>query len=251
MILGGVLAAGLTWLAVLIIRNHHEQQLAKAVIAALADAELEEIYGLIERIGTAPSKGYVGLVRGSPKSARRLTVVLPDGIEDFPWYGRIVQVVTASGGRPPVEFRMHESADPEETSDDAVYRWLAIPVITVGQKKRMQNVFSLNRYMGLSAALRDRLTQLHAANPELLLALLLSADGRCASFEPDTQMRCGLTPAWIQSPRFHKCPTCRRPMRMILQVPGLLLGARLAEGCFYLFGCSSHVDQTVTDEDWG
>jgi hypothetical protein len=121
----------------------------------------------------------------------------------------------------------------------------------MGQQNRVQNVFSLDRYIKLSPALRNKLNDLHPKNPKKLLAQILSVDRRYASLEPFDQLRCGLSAAWIQSPRFHKCPVCRRPMRLILQAPGALLGSRVAEGCFYFFGCPSHMDETITDVDWG
>lgn len=246
-----IVLVGATWLAILIVRNHREWKKAKGVVDALSERELEKIRVLIEQIGTVPSKGYVGLVRASRETAGRLSVTLPDDLADFPWRGKVVEAVAAPGKSEPVEFSIHEPPAQRGADEQPVFRWLAIPVIRVGQKQRAQNVFALDRYVSLSTPLRETLNELHPENPKLLLSLILSADGQHHSSEPFDQLRCGLPAGWIQSPRFHKCPACRRPMRLILQVPGALLKSRVAEGCFYLFGCPSHPDQTVTDQDWG
>jgi len=247
-----VLAAGLTWLAIAIIRYTRELRAIRAVASTISKDELDQIFELIERIGTASCRGYIGIFGSAREPNGHLQVALPNDLADFPWAGNAVEVrAAAQRSMPPVEFNIHEPTAHAETGDDPTIRWLAVPTILVGQQKRVQNVFSHERYMRLSPMLRDKLNKLYPKNPKLLLAQILSADGRHPSSEPFDQIRCGLSAAWIQSPRFHKCPVCRRPMRLVLQVPGALLRSRVAEGCFYLFGCPSHADQIITDEDWG
>lgn len=252
MIFAIVLAGVLGWLAVVMIRHSRELKAVRAVASALSETEYEQILNMIEQIATAPCKGYIGLFRDLRERNRYLSVTLPQNLADFPWGGRTVEVVAAANkSEPAVKFNVHERSAHAESSDEPAVRWLAVPTIWVGQQKRAQSVFSLDRYIHLSPALRDKLNKLHPKNPKLLLAQLLSVERRYTSSEPFDQLRCGLSAAWIQSPRFHKCPVCRRPMRLILQAPGALLRSRVAEGCFYLFGCPSHADQTITDEDWG
>jgi hypothetical protein len=247
-----LLAASLSWLAIVMIRHTRELKAVRAVASTLSKDELDQIFDLIERIGTASCRGCIGIFGNVCEPNGHLRVMLPNDLADFPWGGKAVEVrAAAKKSMPPVEFDIHEPTARAEAGDEPTIRWLAVPAISVGQQKRVQNVFSHERYIRLSPALGDKLNKLYPKDSKLLLAQILSVDGLHTSSEPFDQMRCGLSAAWIQAPRFHKCPVCRRPMRLVLQVPGALLRTRIAEGCFYLFGCPSHADQIVTDEDWG
>ena len=187
-----IVLVGAPWLAILIVRDHREWKKAKAVVDALSEREVETIRVLIEQIGTCPSKGYVGLIRDSREASGRLTVTLPDDLADFPWRGRVVEAVAAPGKAEPVEFSIHEPPAQRDADEQPVFRWLAIPVVRVGQKQRPQNVFALDRYLSLSTPLRETLNAHHPENPKLLLRLILSTDGQHHSSEPFNQLRCGL-----------------------------------------------------------
>lgn len=245
-------AAGLAWLAVGILRYNLERRTVRSLADAMPPKQRERIFALVEAIGTSPSKGYIGVMRDAPEPSGRLRLRLPDGLADFPWGGMAVDVLAADREAPsPVEFSLSSQTVAAQSSDEQPIRWVAVPFITAGENERGQSVFSIDRYVRLSRALAGELNELYAKNPQALLAQLLSADGRLSAAEPFDQLRCGVSAAWIQSPRFHKCPTCRRPMRLIIQVPGALLGRRLAEGSFYHFGCPTHPDQSITEADWG
>jgi hypothetical protein len=180
-----LLAGALGWVAVVMIRYSREHKAVRAVANALSETELDQILDLIEQIATAPRRGYIGLFRDLWQPNGRLTIALPCDLADFPWGGKAVEVVAAPRRtEPPVTFNVHERSAHAQGCDEPAVRWLAVPTIRMGQQNRVQNVFSLDRYIKLSPALRNKLNDLHPKNPKKLLAQILSVDRRYASLEP-------------------------------------------------------------------
>lgn len=245
-----VVAAGFVWVAVQVARFNVKRAAVLSVRNSLVPDEVEQILSLIEQIGVVPAQGYLGVTLGNKGSDGSLTVQLPKFDQDFPWSGQTIRVsVAARAKEQPVTFQIERDSEP--TADRAPIRWLAVPRVSAGKTGRAQNVFAPERYLEVCPPLREHLERLYPPNPKSLLTSLLSANGSTESLEPFDQMRCGVSPGWIQSPRFHKCTECRRPLQLILQVPGSLIASRLAEGTFYLFGCPSHSTNLVSDDDWG
>jgi hypothetical protein len=101
----------------------------------------------------------------------------------------------------------------------------------------------------LSPQLRDMAIGIYPANPDRLVAKLLSPDGKSEHRAGYDQVRLGLTAEYLQDYRNHKCVKCKRPLRLVIQVPGSMIHRRLGDGTAYLFGCASHPEDTVTDYD--
>lgn len=221
-------------------------------VLSMPEETRQEIIALVERIGNAPSRGYIGLLDRQRTKGAELNLYLPLIEPDFPWSGAHVQVtLNDRKASDPVRFQVSNlTADQEEPSPEKV-SWLAVPAIATGKKKRIVSVYSLERYMKLSPLLSAKLSELYPSDPTGFLSLILSVDGHNHLMEPPDSLRCGLSPAWIQSSRFHKCNLCKRPMRLVLQVPSFLFDRNYHDnGAFYLLGCPSHPDQTIQDQDW-
>jgi hypothetical protein len=211
-----------------------------------------ELIALVESIGNAPSRGYIGLLERQRIKSDQLTLFLPTIQPDFPWSGSHIRITLNDRKTPdPIRFQMsNNTAEQGELSAENV-TWLAIPAIAAEKKKRVTNVYSLERYMKLSPALSAKLSELYPSDPVGFLSTILSVDGDNDLREPPDTMRCGLPPAWIQTARFHKCDLCKRPMRLILQVPSYLFDRNFHDnGAFFLFGCPSHPERTIQDQDW-
>jgi hypothetical protein len=242
----------LGWFAVIVIRYNLELGSVRKVADTLSSAQIEEIWQLIERIGSLPSKGFIGIFREVPHASGELTLRLPDGISEYPWGGMVVRIsVSPRKSEQPLKFELASSSAEDAVVGLCKPRWLAVPTIETANKKGRQSVFSIDRYMRLSPDLASTLREIYPRDPQNLLTQLIALHPRAHSTEPFDQLRCGLSAAWIQAPRFPKCSTCGRPMRLILQVPGMLLGSRLSEGAFYFFGCTTHPEVTAADRDWG
>lgn len=247
-----ILVVGLCWFGIALVQSSLKSRAARSAMALVSTDEREELFRLIEKIGTAPSKGSIGIFSREHRPTGSFSVVLPDDIDGFPWSGIAVtaSVEIDRSGRS-IHFNLSQADRFKEDSNKNHIRWLKVPATLQANGKRSASIYSVNRYLHLSNELRIRASELHPKDPGLFIAYLLSVDGRHPAAEPFDSLRCGLPPAWIQGARFHKCPVCSQPMRLILQVPGFMLGSRQAEGNFYLFGCPSHPHETAQDEDWG
>lgn len=250
-VLASVLSFAAIWLCTVIILFNLKRRAIRTAAEALSGEDVEHVLSLIERIGDCPSQGHIGVVRHPVPAEKSRIFILPRPDPAFPWGGLAIRVSKAAGrGGPPVNFQIEHDL-PEGLPDDEVIRWLAVPRMLTGKGNRRQNVFAPDRYLKLSPPLREQLEKLYPEDPRALLSCLLTVTQSIEGVEPFNQLRCGLPPGWIQRPRFHKCPNCRRPLRLIVQVPGSLLSSRLAEGTFYFLGCPTHPAETVTDQDWG
>jgi hypothetical protein len=219
--------------------------------SSMPEGARQEVISLVESIGNVPSRGYIGLLERQRVKREELNFLLPRVEPDFPWSNAHIRITLNDRKAPdPVQFKVLSGAAGQENLTAENVTWLAIPAIVAGKKKRVASVYSLERYMKLSPMLSAKLSELYSSDPAGLLSLILSVDGDNDLREPPDSMRCGLPPAWIQAARFHKCEICKRPMRLILQVPGFLFSRKFGDGAFYLFGCPSHPEQTVQDQDW-
>ncbi len=221
-------------------------------LSSMPEETRHEIISLVESIGNAPGRGYIGLLERQRTKSEELTLRLPKIEPDFPWSDAHIRVtLNDRKALDPVRFQL--SLDAAEQDDFSVENvtWLAIPAIAAGKKRRVTSVYSLERYMKLSPLLSAKLSELDPSDPTGTLSLILSVDGHDYLREPSDSMRCALPPAWIQTARFHKCDLCKRPMRLILQVPSFLFDRNYHDnGAFYLFGCPSHPERTIQDQDW-
>jgi hypothetical protein len=182
----------------------------------------------------------------------RFDLVLPKDIPDFPWCGRRVSArfVGWDKKRKPAPFELNLLADRilDQSSQDYTLLGNAeffYPPFRSAPGKRGSHVQSVARYLQLSPELKALTAELYPPNPVALLDAALSAKGILNS-----PIRIGLSPDWVQSGRFHKCPTCRRAMRLVVQLDGYLVHPRLSDGRMYLFGCERHPRETKIDEDW-
>jgi hypothetical protein len=250
-VVASLVAIGMSWLGIAVVRYNLKRRAARLAAASISEDRCEEVFQLIEDIGTAPSKGSIGIFSSRPRPPGTLHVKLPNHIESFAWAGMVVIVsvkAEQSGWSISFDLSTADAAISEARKEHV--RWLKVPAKFHGNKGRSASIYSVDRYLHFSEELRIQANALHPEDPGLMMAYLLSVDGHYPNAEPFSSLRCGLHPAWIQGPRFHKCTICSRTMRLVLQVPGFLLGGRQSDGCFYLFGCQSHPNETATDEDW-
>jgi hypothetical protein len=91
----------------------------------------------------------------------------------------------------------------------------------------------------LQPELASALADICKGHPLETLSAVL-CDGRI-EFEPIDQPRIGTSAAWVQQPEWQYCDSCRKRMKLILQLPGSCIGQKqYREGTLYLFGCGNH-----------
>jgi hypothetical protein len=127
-----------------------------------------------------------------------------------------------------------------------VYRYVRVPR---GRSERAagvaRNWYSPARYVRASAPLLAALVEVCPRYPKHLLEYLLCVGRESFEFEKVDQARVGGTPAWVQRPGAPGCGTCGKPMQLILQIPGPLLGsAAFRSATFYFLGCGAHPEKT-------
>lgn len=210
-------------------------------MVSIKGADLIAIFSIIEKIGNEPSKGFLAFWPDRIPDASPIIFTLPVSAPDFPWRGRRVVAVPwpeATKRAVAISFDFQTVASqPGELIEPVL---LKVPCFRAeGNAKKPTSIFSAKRYLTMSDELRTHLATIFPRDTERLLGRLLQNSARI-----------GLSPVWAQSARFHKCPICRKPMRLIVQIDGMVFGRRFAEGLFYLFGCSRHPEELVQDEDW-
>jgi len=228
-------------------RLTEESRISRLVIAARAGLTQDDAFELsdgISRLGNQKSKGCILLRDLSAKSAGSFSAVLPDAIPDFPWSGKLVRAEYLGRGRGcPVSFKVEDP--PASAERIALHPKVFRPPRVKAATGKAQHVFSTDRYLQMSGDLRARMNALCPEAPLRLLEAVLRNQGI-----GEDAIRVGLSPQWVQGWRTHKCPECGRPMRLVIQLPGDAIDRKVAEGVFYLFGCASHPEVTVTDDDW-
>lgn len=224
-----------------------------ALLADFPEAVFREILAQIESLRTGPSRGCTLISKSAVSANGAFGMIMPEGIPEFPWNGWRVSAHfidrNKAERRVPVAFTLHEPGSLPEAEFkittvpiDAQFFW---PPYRSTPGKRGGHIFAVARYLKFSPSLKVLAEQFYPSNPEALVEALLSDRGILGS-----PVRIGLAPEWIQGGRFHKCPQCRKAMRLVVQIEGNLINPRLADGNFYLFGCERHPHVTVTDEDW-
>jgi hypothetical protein len=255
-VVGFIIAAifGLAiWLGPIIVTEIKATRAAKAAVESLSENDKANLFQLIEGLGNAPSKGAIGLLVPDDLEQIKVAFILPQSVPDYPWEGDLVTVSPAFDRNnwpwPPIKFEVSQPVAPSTLSRYRVTRFCAIPAHQTPKAKKASSVLSIDRMLKLSPQLLSEAKRLHAENPTLFLATLLSPNGKWRHGNGYDEVRIGLSPQYLQEYRHHKCPKCRRPMRLIVQIPGAMIHRRLAEGTAYLLGCPSHEDETVTDYD--
>lgn len=227
-----------------IVRYNRVRREVLRYAAAASSAQLEAIYALVEQTGTVASNGFV-LARTYRKAEHeRCLVPLPEGLPDFPWSGRVIEVVATDE----VVVRFVDEPATEPVLLGEAYRPVRVPRHATRKPARHRNVYSPGEYVAASAPLREALAAACPNHPlKLLSHLLCAAGGEGVEFEPIDQARIGTSPSWVQDPEYQHCDDCRKRMRLILQVPGPLISRKaFRRGTFYFFGCPAHPDRTRT-----
>jgi hypothetical protein len=251
----GLLLVGLVglavWLGPIIIRDRSEVRAIKQAIDALPSEERDSLFDLIENLGNAPSRGGVGLFQPDNPNLSQVALKLPVAGQEYPWAGLFVTICAVEGGKawPPVAFTLADIAPLEQQSRYKLDRYVVVPAYQSPTAKKASSVLSIDRYLKLSPCLKARVDELYPENPTRFLARLLSPNGKWEHGSGYDEVRFGLSAQYLQEYRLHKCNKCKRPMKLIVQMPGGMITSRLGDGTAYLFGCPSHPDETVTDYD--
>ena len=236
--LGGAVVAlvgALAWF------NLKRQVVVKAAARASTE-QLERIYQAVERVGNEISTAGV-LARTNQKVEQRDCLIpLPADVPDFPWAGRCVRIDVS----PEVQFHFVEPTVGKISLLGNVYRYVRVPSVRLGRAAAPpRNWYTPARYVARSAPLRAVLVEVCPRYPRQLLEYLLCVGRESFEFEKVDQARVGGVPAWVQRPGAPGCGTCGKPMRLILQIPGPLLGsAAFRSATFYFLGCGLHPEKT-------
>lgn len=217
------------------------------VSKAHADLREEDAFALIDevsRLGNEKPKGCILMRDPSAIPTGKFVAVMPHGIPDFPWSGkRITAEYLGRAKESPVSFTLADYCD--EGSQQSGHLGIFRPPIVRSGPKKAQHVFSAASYLKMSPVLETKLAALCPEAPLQLLKVVLHKRGI-----GDDAIRVGLNPTWVQGWRSHKCRECGKPLRLIIQLPGQAIDRKVAEGVFYLFGCTRHPEFTVTEQDW-
>lgn len=237
---------GVAALILSIVRFNLKRRDVKKTYNSATPQQIDRITTLIESLGSEPSVGGV-LIRtkgqGQGKD-ERCVVTIPTKIADFPWSGISYMVQTNRN----VSFNPTKKHVEGTELLGHKYRFLAIPRhLTKTGKAR--NIFDPARYIKLCPELKDALKDVSAKYPMELLSYIL-CDGRI-EFEPIDQLRIGTSAAWVQDPEWKYCPSCRKRMTLIIQLPGTHIHKKaFHRGTFFLFGCKSHPEFTECVEQY-
>jgi hypothetical protein len=243
-VLGIVIAAAVVALAVVLVRFNLKRRRIARIAASASSADLDSIYRLIEQTTGEPPCGCVLGRTNQPASHTRCIVLLPLGLADFPWSGRVVEI--ESGDH--VTYRFVEPAEPDVAFAGRTLRPVLVPRVKLSSGK-LRNVFSPKRLVAGSDQLASALRQLSPDSPGDLLSYLLCAGTESFEFEPIDQARIGTTPAWTQDAQWPICEHCHRRQHLILQIPGSLLSPK-RNGTSYWFGCKKHPEITQVVEQF-
>lgn len=234
-VVGGLVVA----LAAALVRFNLKRFRIARIAAAASDDELERIYRLVEEAVVDKSCGCVLGRTNRAASDKRSIIGLTNGLQGFPWSGRSVEITTSSE----VTFQFAGDAAMETRLGGKVFRPVRVPRVATSSR-RVRNVYSPRRYVSSNVALRAALQELCPDSPGALLSYLLCVGRDSYEFEPIDQVRIGGTPAWVQAAEWPTCEQCNQRLRLIVQIPGVLLSATETVGTFYWFGCKQHTEST-------
>lgn len=233
-ILALTFATGVVALGVVVARFNLKRRDVKRAYESATSQQIDQIAALIESIGSEPSVGGILINAKSQLKNERCVVHIPDGIKDFPWSGHAYKVKTDSS----VSFTPTDEHCESTELLGHKYSFLATPrKLTRNGKAR--NIFDPKRYVKLCPELHSALEDISAKYPMELLSYILSNGS--IEFDPIDQLRIGTSAAWVQEPEWKYCPTCKKRMVLIIQLPGTSIHKKAFHECtFFLFGCKSH-----------
>lgn len=100
---------------------------------------------------------------------------------------------------------------------------------------KYQNLYSATKFIQKSKRLKEIYKDFIGRKKYEALELFLS-----------NPIRLFCSPQWIQTPRYLKCPKCKKNMILVAQIPGLYLTKKsdkiFGHGDIYIFSCNEHVD---------
>jgi hypothetical protein len=231
------IAAGVGALAWVTIRFNLKRRQVRNSLSQATSGQIGRVIDLVESIGTEPPIGGI-LIPTNNKTDSSAVISIPEGISDFPWSGRSIVMELD----PDLSFHLTDKESDESRLCGRMYSFMPIPRIQTKSGKA-RNVFDPARYMKLQPELREALSEICPEHPEETLSAIL-CNGQI-EFEPIDQPRIGTSAGWVQTPEWQSCDTCKKRMKLVLQLPGLCTGKKeLREGTIYLFGCVSHPNET-------
>jgi hypothetical protein len=231
------IGAGIAALAWVTIRFNLKRRGVRNSLSQATSEQLGRVIDLVDSIGTEPPVGGI-LIQTNDRSDSNAVISIPEGISDFPWSGRSVLMKFD----PDLSFELTDKESDESRLCGWKYRFMPIPRIQTRSGKA-RNIFDPARYMKLQPELKEAVSEICPGHPEETLSALL-CNGQI-EFEPIDQPRIGTSAAWVQTPEWQSCDTCKKRMKLILQLPGPCTGKKeLREGTIYLFGCASHPSKT-------
>lgn len=229
--------SGVAALAFVLIRfNLKRRGVIKAFESAKSE-QIDKIVSLIESLGEESPIGGVLIPTNIQTVKQGCVVTIPENIKDFPWSGLSYKIKTNTN----VSFLPTKERVVGAELLGNKYKFLAIPR-NLTKTGKARNIFDPKRYIKLCPELQKLLEDISSKYPMELLSYIL-----CGSieFEPIDQLRVGTSAAWVQDPDWKYCPTCRKRMSLIIQLPGTSLHKKaFHEGTFFLFGCKSHPEFT-------
>lgn len=231
------IALGVGALAWVLVRFNLKRRKVRDSLAQATPEEIGRVIDLVESIGTEQPVGGILIQTNEPADAEA-AISIPEGISDFPWSGR---TATMSFG-PDLSFDLTAEKTDETRLCGRKYKFMPIPRMRTKSGK-LRNLFDPARYMKLRPELEAALSDICSDHPAETLSAIL-CDGRI-EFEPIDQPRIGTSASWVQTPEWQSCDSCKKRMKLIIQIPGPCTGRKeLREGTIYLFGCPDHPDET-------
>lgn len=231
------IAAGIAALSWVTIRFNLKRRKVGSSLSQATSEQIGRVVDLVESIGTEPPVGGI-LIPTNDEADLGAVINIPEGISEFPWSGKSVSMKFD----PDLSFDITDREAGESRLCGQRYKFMPIPRIQTKSGKA-RNVFDPARYMKLQPELEEALTEICPDHPTEALSAIL-CDGQI-EFEPIDQPRIGTSASWVQSPEWQSCDNCKKPMKLIVQLPGPCTGKKeLREGTIYLFGCASHPDET-------
>ena len=237
-VLGGIAIA---FVVTLLAANARRLLVARAAAAA-SDDQLAQVYAAVEGDAGAPKQACL-LCRSNQSAGNAVQrIAIPPVLHDFPWAGKTAMVTVGTT----VELQFTDGELVSETVlAGKTYRPVCAPC-RQSPTGEFRNCFSPGRYLADNDLLRQKLSAICPRYPRELLSYLLCIGTENIHYEAVDQARLGGDAAWMRTPdEIAVCPHCAQPLRLILQLPGSVLGdARHHEAMFYWLGCHEHAGHT-------
>lgn len=236
-VLGGIATA---FVVILFAANARRILVTRAAAAASAE-QLQRVYAAVE--GEAGKAKQACLLCRSNLTADDgvMHVAIPSVLQSFPWAGKTVMVTVGET----VALDFTEVGQPSTHLAGKTYQPVCVPC-RQAPTGAFRNCFSPGRFLADNEVLQQALTDICQRYPRQLLAYLLCIGTENVHYEAVDQARLGGEAAWMRTPNETAlCPHCAQPLRLILQLPGSVLGdARHHEATLYWLGCGEHEDHT-------